>query len=251
LTTNKIALVTGAASGIGRASASRLVKRNITTVMLDRSPEVMAVADEFNSSGHTAIGHVVELTDAAALQSYLDGLLSEHGAIDIIVNNAGIHPKKAGGKFLVEEISLADWQRVMAVNLNAPFQICAALLPAMKAKGWGRVVNISSSGARRRPVVPSSHYIASKSGIIGLTRCIAEEGARQGITANAICPSPIKTGLTTSSSPEAIARLTAEIPVGRYGEPDEIAAMVEFLVSDDASFVTGAVIDVNGGSAMA
>jgi NAD(P)-dependent dehydrogenase (short-subunit alcohol dehydrogenase family) len=120
----------------------------------------------------------------------------------------------------------------------------------MKERGWGRVINIGSSGARNRPVAPTSHYVASKAGLAGLTRCIAEEGARNGITANCIAPGPVVTGLTASSSPEAIAALTRSIPIGRYGTADEIAALVEFLASDLAAFITGTVIDANGGSTM-
>lgn len=250
MASDKTALVTGAASGIGLATATRLAKGGINTIMVDRAPEVAGAAEQLTAQGHKAIGHVLELTDSDALDVWLQGLLKEYGAIDIVVNNAGIHPKKDGVKFLIEEIGLKGWHEVLAVNLHAPFQICAALLPAMKAKGWGRVVNIGSAGARNRPRIPSAHYVTSKAGIAGLTTCIAEEGAAHGITANTVAPGPIKTGLTGSSSPEQIERLTQGIPIGRYGTPDEIAAMIEFLVSEDASFVTGAVIDVNGGSVM-
>jgi 3-oxoacyl-[acyl-carrier protein] reductase len=190
------------------------------------------------------------LTDTAVLDAWLKARLDEYGAIDIIVNNAGIHPKKDGVKFLVEEIGMDGWHEVLAVNLHAPFQICATLLPAMKAKGWGRIVNIGSAGARNRPRIPSAHYVTSKAGIAGLTTSIAEEGAAHGITANTVAPGPIKKGLTASSSAAQIERLTQGVPVGRYGTPDEIASMVAFLISEDAAFVTGAVIDVNGGSVM-
>lgn len=246
----KTALVTGAASGIGLAVAHRLAKSGVTTLMLDCSQEVTEKATELAAQGGKAVGHVVDLADSAALDRWLQDVLKQYGTVDIIVNNAGIHPKKEGGKFLVEEISLRDWEKVLAINLNAPFQICAKLLPAMKKGGWGRVVNIGSAGARMRPVTPSSHYVASKAGIVGLTHCIAEEYARDGITANCVAPGPVKTGLTASSSPESIVRLTQSVPMGRYGTPDELAAAIVFLTSEDASFVNGAVFDVNGGAAM-
>ena len=123
-------------------------------------------------------------------------------------------------------------------------------MPAMKKQGWGRVVNIGSGGARGRPQTPSAHYVASKAALAGLTRCIAEEGAGQGVTANCLAPGPVKTGLTTSSSPQAIAALTRGVPMGRYGTPEEIAAAIDFLVSEEASFITGTTFDVNGGSNM-
>lgn len=246
----RVALVTGSASGIGLATATRLAKGGATVVMMDRSPAVVQKAQELASEGCKATGHVVDLLDTRALDEFLAGLLKAHGAVDIIVNNAGIHPKKEGGKYLVDEIALSDWETVIAVNLNAPFFICSKLLPAMKQQGWGRVVNIASAGARMRPMNPSSHYVASKAGIMGLTRSIAEEYAKFGITANSVSPGPVTTGLTASSSPEAIARLTASVPMGRYGTPDELAAVIVFLTSEDASFVNGAVVDVNGGAAM-
>ncbi|GJH31021.1 acetoacetyl-CoA reductase [Caballeronia novacaledonica] len=195
-------------------------------------------------------GLVVELSDLPALRSCLREARQRLGHIDIVVNNAGIHPKRNGGKYLVEEIESTQWHEVMNVNLTAPFVICAALLPAMKERGWGRVINIGSSGARNRPISPSAHYVASKAGLEGLTRCIAEEGAGNGITANCVAPGPVITRLTTSSSKEAIEGLTRSIPVGRYGTAEEIAALVEFLASDEASFITGAVIDANGGLTM-
>ena len=246
----RTALVTGAASGIGLAVARQLVGRGVNTVMADRSEGVLMLAHELSQQGRSAAGYVVELSDVPKLKAWLDELLARYQVVDIVVNNAGIHPKKEGGKYLVEEIELAQWHQVLEVNLTAPFLICSALLPAMKKQGWGRIVNIGSGGARNRPRGPSAHYVASKAAIAGLTRCIAEEGAALGITANCLAPGPVKTGLTASSSPEAIAALTQGIPIGRYGTPEEIAAAVDFLVSDEASFITGTVMDVNGGSNM-
>lgn len=243
----RTALVTGAASGIGLAIARRLSVRGITTIMTDRSDNIVAEAEVLSKQGGKVHACRLELSDISALRAWLQELLSEHRTIDIAINNAGIHPKKEGGKYLVEEIELEQWHQVMEVNLTAPFVICAALIPAMKKQGWGRVVNVGSAGARNRPSAPSSHYVASKAALAGLTRCIAEESAKQGITANCLAPGPIKTGLTASSSPEAIAALTRSVPMGRYGTPDEIAAVVEFLISDEASFITGTVLDIDGG----
>lgn len=247
MTSNRKALVTGATSGIGLAIARRFAKAGIQTIVTGRSDSVFEVARSLSGDGASAVGQVIDLSDLPALQAWLRELPQRLGPVDIVVNNAGIIRKKQGHKFLVEEVQLEEWQEILDVNLTAPYLICAALLRSMKARAWGRVINIGSTGARGRPIVPSSHYVASKAGLEGLTRCIAEEGASHGVTANCIAPGPITTGMT---SPETIALLTQSIPVGRYGEPEDVAAMVEFLASDHASFITGAVIDVNGGMNM-
>jgi 3-oxoacyl-[acyl-carrier protein] reductase len=243
----KTALVTGGTNGIGLAVARRFAKAGIDTIITGRSSAVVDVARSLSVDGCVVTGHVIELSDLPAVRAWLRELPAD---IDIVVNNAGIHPKKQGWKYLIEEIEQSQWDDVFNVNLTAPFLICAALLPGMKARGWGRVINIGSAGARNRPVAPSAHYVASKAALAALTRCIAEEGARHGITANCVAPGPVTTGLTASSSAEAIAALTQSIPVGRYGTADEIAALVEFLASDPAAFITGTVIDANGGSTM-
>ncbi|MDF2434489.1 MAG: 3-oxoacyl-[acyl-carrier protein] reductase [Mucilaginibacter sp.] len=247
---DKTALVTGGSSGIGLAVARRFAKAGVRTIIMGRSSSVIEIARSLSGEGCSVTGQVMELSDLPAVQSWLREVPQRWGHIDIVVNNAGIHPKRQGWKYLVEEVDFEQWHEVMNVNLTAPFMICAALLPAMKERGWGRVINIGSSGARNRPVAPSAHYVASKAGLAGLTRCIAEEGAGNGITANCVAPGPVTTRLTASSSPEAIAELTRSIPMGRYGTADEIAALVEFLASDQASFITGTVIDANGGSTM-
>lgn len=244
------AFISGAASGIGLAVAHRLAKNGISLILADRAESVMDLAQAFRDSGHEAEGHVVDMTDETAVDTLLQGLLRSHGAIDILVNSAGIHPKKDGVKFALEEIGMAGWRRVMDLNINATFQTCATLLPAMKAKGWGRVVNIGSAASRTRPGISSAHYVASKAAVNGLTRVVAEEGAKFGVTANTVSPGPIRTALTNSNSPAQIERMTANIAMGRFGEADEVAAVVAFLTSDDASFVTGTNIDVNGGSVM-
>ena len=247
--TQKIALITGAASGIGLAASELLLKDGIAVVMADRSAEVIGIAKELGARmGGTTTGMVVELSREDNVLKLARDVLAQHGRVDILVNNAGVHPKNGGNKFYLEEITSEQWATVMAINLTAPFLLSRELIPQMKARQWGRVINISSNSARTVVPPTSAAYVTSKHGIIGLTHMSAYECAAHGVTVNAVAPGPIRTGLTGQSSAanqEMIAKL---VPMGRYGEPMELAVMIQFLASDAASFITGAVFDVNGGS---
>ncbi|VTU27369.1 SDR family oxidoreductase [Variovorax sp. RA8] len=243
----RVALVTGAASGIGLAIATQLARDGFSTVMLDRSREVERIAAGIDGRTHAI---VADVADEAQVRSAMKSIEVAHGRCDILVNNAGIHPKKGGGKFPIEEISSAQWQEVLAINLTAPFLFCQLALPLMRRRKWGRIINISSRGGRTASPVASAHYAATKAGMIGFTRIAALEGAPDAITANCVAPGPILSAMTAASSPEVRAAFTRSVPLGRYGDPEEIASVVAFLASDASSFVTGAVLDVNGGTFM-
>ena len=247
--TQKIALITGAASGIGLAASELLLQNGIAVVMADRSAEVIGIAKELGARmGGTTTGMVVELSREDNVLKLARDVLAQQGRVDILVNNAGVHPKNGGNKFYLEEITSEQWATVLAINLTAPFLLSRELIPQMKARKWGRVINISSNSARTVVPPTSAAYVTSKHGIIGLTHMSAYECAAHGVTVNAVAPGPIRTGLTGQSSAanqEMIAKL---VPMGRYGEPMELAVMIQFLASDAASFITGAVFDVNGGS---
>ncbi len=243
----RVALVTGAASGIGLAIATRFAQDGITTVMLDRSPDVRQIASRLEGRTHAI---VCDVSDEAQVRAAVQGVEADHGRCDILVNNAGIHPKHEGGKFPIERIPMAQWQEVLAINLTAPFLFCQLVMPLMRRHGWGRVINISSRGGRTVSPVASAHYAATKSGLIGLTRIAALEGAADGITANCVAPGPILSAMTAGSSPEVRAAFTRSVPLGRYGDPEEIASAVAFLASDASSFITGAIFDINGGTYM-
>lgn len=244
---HRIALVTGAASGIGLAVATEFVKQGHHTILLDRSPEVNAIAARL---GDRAEGWVADVAQEAQIDAAMKAVQDKHGRCDILVNNAGVHPKRAGGKFAIEQIDTAQWNEVIAINLTAAFLFTKAALPLMRSQRWGRIVNVSSRGGRTASPVASAHYAATKAGLIGFTRTLALEAAPDNITANCIAPGPVKSAMTAGSSPEVIAAFTKAIPLGRYGEPEEVASAIAYLASDAASFITGAVFDVNGGTYM-
>jgi 3-oxoacyl-[acyl-carrier protein] reductase len=245
----RVALVTGAANGFGWATTQRLAAVGHSVILVDRSPEVVGRAEDLMSRGHTAQAEVLDVSASDGIVQSMRRLLNEHERIDILVNNAGMGLRlDDGGVPEIEDIELADWNRVVAVNLTATFLFSQAVVPAMRSAGWGRIVNISSRAGRT--AVPASEvaYSATKAGIIGLTRRLGEQLAAHGVTVNAIAPGRFDTALANASSPEVIAQSVAGIPAGRVGDPAEIAAAIAFLVSPEAGYITGAVLDINGGS---
>jgi 3-oxoacyl-[acyl-carrier protein] reductase len=242
----RVALVTGAASGIGLATARHFAQQGLRTVLLDRSAEVEAIARELPHA-HALVADVGRADEVRAAMAQVQ---SRFGRCDVLVNNAGIHPKKDGGKWKIEEIPLEQWNEVLAINLTSAFLFCQLALPLMRRQRWGRIVNVSSRGGRTVSPVASAHYAATKAGLIGFTRIASLEGAPDRITANCVAPGPIHSAMTAGSSPEIRAAFAKAVPLGRYGDPEDVAATVGFLASDAAAFITGAVFDVNGGTYM-
>ncbi|MDR6860476.1 SDR family NAD(P)-dependent oxidoreductase [Variovorax guangxiensis] len=245
-------MVTGAASGVGWSIGRRLADDGFAVVLVDINPDVQDREAELVERGATVSSVVADLIDRESIPSVAAGILRRHGQCDVLVNNAGTHFKTPEGqRFRFDEVGLREWDLSIALHMTAPMLLCQAFLPGMKERGWGRVVNIASRAARTYIQQSSAFYTASKSGLIGLTRAVAGEFAAYGVTCNSVAPGRIRTPLTDISSAEVKRFSLNELPVGRVGEPDEVAAAVSFLASDQAGFITGAVIDVNGGGFMA
>lgn len=252
-TTGKIAVVTGGASGIGLATVKRLQEDGHTVVIVDRSEAAASVAQELSKDGARPVfSEVADLGTAADIERVTAVITATYGGVDILVNNAGIHPKRNDGShFPIEEISLEQWEQVMTVNLTATFLLSQWAMVQMKSKGWGRIINVSSRAGRVYMPISGAHYVASKAAVIGFTRTLAGDCGPYGVTANTVAPGRIKTPLSDvsglGSSQNLHEEFSKSVPLGRVGTSDELAAAVSFLASEDASFITGAVLDVNGG----
>jgi NAD(P)-dependent dehydrogenase (short-subunit alcohol dehydrogenase family) len=245
----KVAVVTGGGSGIGLAIARRLASDGIAVAIFDRDGEsATRAADEIESAGDgaTAIGLAADVTDRPGVEAAVAEVVERLGPPTILVNNAGL---QGFDPFL--RISPEKWQKILDVNLTGTFHCCQVVLPHMLEAGWGRIVNISSSSAQGgQPLM--THYVSSKAGVIGLTKALALEFGPKGITVNTIPPGFIDTPMLRSSEEkgllgEGVDHHAGQTPVRRVGRPEDIAATTEFLVGDEASYITGQVIGVNGG----
>ncbi|MBL8177091.1 MAG: SDR family oxidoreductase [Bryobacterales bacterium] len=238
----QVAVVTGAATGIGEAIARRLALSGATVAIADiDAAGAKAVAD---SMGAPHFPLPLDITSAASVQSAVDSVVARTGRIDVWVNNAGIGGKAAP----IWEQTDDDWSRIVAINLTGVFHCCRAVIPHMRQRKYGRIVNIASiAGKEGNPNMTG--YSATKAGVIGLTKSVAKEVAKEGITANAVAPAVIRTKILDQLTEEQVAYMTARIPMGRTGTTEEIAAVVHFLSSPDSSFVTGQCYDASGGRA--
>lgn len=241
----RVAIITGGARGIGYASAARMLQSGAKAVVLwDLDAEALAKAAASLGALGTVSTDVVELTDSSAVNTATQAVVSRHGRIDILVNNAGI----TGGNDVLWKLDPALWRKVIDVNLVAPFLVCHAVVPEMLNNGYGRIVNIASvAGKEGNP--KASHYSASKAGLIGMTKSLGKELATSNILVNCITPAAAKTDIFDQMTPEFIQFMLSKIPMNRFVEVQEIAAMIAWLSSEDVSFTTGGVFDISGGRA--
>ncbi|HEY7566335.1 MAG TPA: glucose 1-dehydrogenase [Gemmatimonadaceae bacterium] len=242
--TNRVALITGAARGLGRAAATRLYELGASVAVNVRD---QARADEVVSSlGDRALAVSGDVSAHGAPEDIVRRTLDRFGRVDILVNNAAV---ARSTRF--PELSADEFRETVEVNLTAPFLFTKAVLPAMRAQKYGRIVNISSTAGRMVSTLGSAAYTASKTGLLGLTRAAAKELGRFGITINAICPGMIDTELThENASGELLERLAASYPVPRLGTAREVADLICFIASPAAGYITGASLDINGGDLM-
>jgi 3-oxoacyl-[acyl-carrier protein] reductase len=244
---NRTAIVTGGARGIGFAIAKRMLASGATVVLWDVDAAALdkAGADLQREADGRVHAAVVDVTDDAAIARAVAADLRERGKIDILVNNAGI----TGGNAPLWELAPEVWRRVVEVNLVAPYLTCRAIAPHMMRAGYGRIVNIASiAGKEGNP--NASHYSASKAGLIALTKSLAKELAATGILVNCVTPAAAKTELFAQMKQEHIDYMLSKIPMSRFVEVDEVAALVAWLASEDCSFSTGAAFDISGGRAV-
>lgn len=241
----RTAIVTGGASGIGAATARRLAAGGAMVAVFDLNGDAAAaVAASIEESGAKAIGLPADVTSRAALDAGVAEVRARLGRPVILVNSAGLSVTRP-----FTDITAEEWERVLAVNLTGTFNCCQAVLPDMLEEGWGRIVNISSSSVHSGSARMAS-YVAAKSGVVGLTKVLALEFSRHGITVNTIPPGFIDTPMLRRTVAEGVFDVdqqTQRTPVGRIGQPEDVAAAAAFLVSEEASYITGQVIGVNGG----
>jgi 3-oxoacyl-[acyl-carrier protein] reductase len=244
-------IVTGAARGIGLGIARRFMAENANVVVCDTSVEALAAAEEcLKPHSRNVLALQVDVSRDADVQQLLEFTRQRFGPVSILVNNAGISPKHDGIKSPVEAMDVEEWQRVLDINLTGAFRCTKACLPDMVAGGWGRIVNIASQAGRTRSDIAGAHYAASKAGMMALARTVAGEAGAAGITVNSVAPGRIDTPMAQAAGAAVNAEYLKRIPVGRLGTVEDIAAAVAFLASDEAGFITGVTLDVNGGTFM-
>lgn len=237
----RTALITGAAGIMGRASAQRLAAEGVRLVLsdLDEAP-LQGLSEELPVETHIS---VFDVSVESQCKDAVERIKREFGPIDILINNAGI---LSNNKLMAT--SAEEWQKVMAVNVDSALFLTQACLPDMQQRGWGRIINVSSYAAKCGGITAGTSYTASKGAMIALTFSVAAEAAGNGVTVNAIAPAYVRTPMVdkqlTSEQKEAVMK---KIPVNRYCEPEEFAHVVSFLASENAGFITGEVIDLNGG----
>ncbi|KAB2848632.1 MAG: SDR family NAD(P)-dependent oxidoreductase [Hyphomicrobiaceae bacterium] len=254
MTASPVAVVSGGSSGIGLAVVKRLLAEGWRVALFSQQAARIEAVERELSAKHGAervMARTADLREPPAVQRFLKEAERAWGRIDALICNAGFSPKGPAGRTPLAEIELSEWNDVLTVNLTGAFVCCQAVLPGMAARRHGRIVFIGSLAGRTTPRIAGASYAASKSALTGLMRVIVSEHSASGVTANTICPGRIMTEMAGNpNSPENQAAL-ARIPCGRFGQPDDVGRLVSFLIADDAGFINGATIDLNGGEFVA
>ena len=241
---NRVVIVTGASRGIGRAVAVRFGEAGAVVVVAARGDHADATADEIRGEGGRAVSVSVDVTDTKQIDAMVGMALEEYGRIDVLVNNAGIVRDQ-----LAMRMTVADWNAVIATNLTAVFTCSRAVLRPMLKQRSGRIINVGSVVGQMGNA-GQVNYAAAKAGLVGFSKALAREVATRGVTVNVVAPGMIDTEMTSGLAKPAREAMLAKIPLGRLGTPDDIAAAIGFLASDEAAYITGHVLAVNGGMYM-
>lgn len=248
LLSDRKVLITGAANGIGSALAEHFAQLGMTVALVDYNADLLAEKHrELADQGYKVSSYCTDIADFSKCQAAYEYFYNEIGFIDTLVNNAGISPKHEGSAHKIWQLSPEEWQRVVDVNLNGTFNFIRLLVPQMIEHKFGKIINTSSVAAHAYLPVVACHYSTTKAAIIGLTRHLAGELGTYNIHVNAIAPGRIETPMVLEVGDQVNQRVIDDTPLGRLGSPMEVAKVVEFLVSNDSSFVTGQVVDIAGG----
>jgi 3-oxoacyl-[acyl-carrier protein] reductase len=248
---SRTALVTGAGRGIGLATAEALLAAGHRVAIIDRDAETLRTAAARLPSDRV-FALVQDIAHPDAGKKLDEAIRARWEPVTILINNAGIPSPRRGSRTAgLLEMTVAEWNDVLEVNLSAALRLCRAFIPFMREQRWGRVVCVSSLAGRSRTYISGVSYMASKAGLLALARSIAGEFGRDGVTANCVAPGYIETAMAELHGAEKNAEISRNIPLGRAGTPQEVAAAIAFLASEEAAYMTGAVVDVNGGIFMA
>lgn len=243
---DRVAIITGSARGIGKAIALTFLREGAKVAIIDLDKERLEILKkEIKKENKEAMTIFCDITKSSEANEMVSQVQICFGRIDILVNNAGIIRRGT-----IETVTEEDWDRVIAVNLKGTFNCCKAVVEIMKQQGYGKIVNISSIAGKMGDITSAPGYGPSKAGVDALTKTLARQLARYGINANAVSPHAIETEMSAQWSEERRKEIIASIPLGRLGKPEDVAEAVLFLASDEASFITGEILDVNGGALM-
>jgi len=244
----RVAIITGGGGALGEAMAIEFAREGASLILGDIDEgKARGVVDRVRGAGGKAISVAVDVTDLEQVKEMVDKGVRAYGKIDILVNNAGTTGRKGHKKKTILEMDGSEWERVLAVNLTSVFNCTKSVLPVMIKEKYGHILNISSLAAKVGGLINGVHYVAAKAGMIGITKALAREYALENIRVNALCLGRIETPANLSVPPEFQQKLIDQIPLGRLGTPQEVAAAAAFMVSDASSYITGATLDVNGG----